>query len=260
MFFQKSFIFILVLSGIISLIGFSFSLYFFTTLISLKNPRIDERDLDNLAESNYDAVQVKCIFNRSYWIRNDLTVRNSSQMEFVVHKHMPKHSDCESFLFNIANYSLMQCIILLMAAFVSLTILVKTLVHESFINYSRTKKLACCCQTTDQREKCKKIDAKHGGRSVTTDEVIYNAKAEAESPSSFSFSSSFAQRTDSFDSDVTKYSFSTNNCVNRCRFRYYSNTESELPGVIIESSDDIANDIDDDDDDDADDDEEFTTC
>ena len=163
-----------------------------------------------------------------------------------MHTHLPISSHCENFLFNIQNYSLMQCLMLSVGVIISFAVLIKTLIHESFIDVSKF-----ACYQTSQKQKSDKINEVNHKTCELNENIgenDVNSIEKGESSSSFSFSSSIGQRTDSFDSDATRHSSSNNNCFNRSRYRYYSNAESDLPGVIIESIDDIANGNDEDED------------
>ena len=212
---------VVAVAGIVALVATVLSLKFFNMLLSLTRPSF-------VPSQPNGTEMMKCIFQ---------TDRNESK-EFLV-SNIRKAVDCENFLFNIMNYSLMQCVILFIGASVSLIILSQAYLQRiknrlMYLKGKHVHKEPDSSSIGDSQAVGVKKRAENN-----SDQHLESPVEEPERASDDEFSCEHLDKTPYCGSDFTNNSPDMNQMA---RFRHSKDGGlNQLPGVIIEDNDNDEN-------------------
>ena len=180
-----------------------------------------------MAEHN-SKYHLKCVFQQS----NEQRSSNSSFQEFYV-TNMQTPTDCENFLFNVKNYSFMQCVILLIGSIVSIIIITNNYFHAIKGKVKQLKENRVSLSFSNSESK--HLDKIRDFQNRTTTGLNYHSDYPAISAPDLSEDNNQMDEHNFQNSSPTS---SRAMMYQLPRFRNSKDGNNVLPGVIIEANDD----------------------
>ena len=242
--FQAVFSLVVLVAGVTSLTAAVLSISFLHHLMQLHTPQIippvnptslqsSSHIAGSIASSRYNY---KCLFNQSE-TKSSEDQSDDGIREFSV-ANMRKPDDCENFLFNVKNYSFMQCVILLIGCSVSVVIIANNYLHQirGKIRKVKENRVSLRFSGTDANKHLDRIK-EFQSRTTNMANLVNNCSFDYPETNSDACYRDENNRMD--EHNFHDWSPTTRREMFQLpRFRNSKDGNNVLPGVIVESMDD----------------------